>query len=76
MTPGDREHLPGDIERAYVSLISEWLAYMQHLKKYYPYPLLPGLAHQPFALATPEKQHRGAFADCCKGGQCPPYSKS
>jgi len=37
LTPGDREHLAGDIERAYVSLISEWLAYMRHLKKNYPY---------------------------------------
>ena len=37
LTRGDREHLPGDIERAYVSLISEWLAYMRHLQKNYPY---------------------------------------
>lgn len=37
LTAGDREHLPGDIERAYVSLISEWLAYMRHLQKNYPY---------------------------------------
>jgi hypothetical protein len=37
LTPGDREHLAGDIERAYVSLISEWLAYMRHLQKNYPY---------------------------------------
>ena len=37
LTPGDREHLPGDIERAYVSLIFEWLAYMRHLQKNYPY---------------------------------------
>ena len=37
LSPGDREHLPGDIERAYVSLIAEWLAYMRHLQKNYPY---------------------------------------
>lgn len=37
LTPGDREHLPVDIKRAYVALISEWLDYMQHLKKNYPF---------------------------------------
>ena len=37
LTRGDREHLPGDIERAYVSLVFEWLAYMRHLQKNYPY---------------------------------------
>ena len=37
LTPGDREHLAGDIERAYVLLIAEWLDYMQHLQKNYPY---------------------------------------
>jgi len=37
LTRGDREHLRGDIERAYVSLIFEWLAYMRHLQKNYPY---------------------------------------
>ena len=37
LTRGDREHLPGDLERAYVSLIFEWLAYMRHLQKNYPY---------------------------------------
>ena len=37
LTPGDREHLAGDIERAYVALIAEWLDYMQHLQKNYPY---------------------------------------
>jgi hypothetical protein len=33
----DYEHLAGDIKRAYVSLISEWLEYMKHLKDSYPY---------------------------------------
>jgi hypothetical protein len=33
----DREHLAIDIRRAYVTLISEWLCYMKHLKKEYPY---------------------------------------
>ena len=33
----DYEHLSGDIKRAYVLLISEWLAYMKHLRDSYPY---------------------------------------
>lgn len=33
----DYEHLSGDIERVYMQLFSEWLAYMQHLKHNYPY---------------------------------------
>lgn len=33
----DYEHLSGDIKRVYTQLFSEWLAYMQHLKKNYPY---------------------------------------
>jgi len=37
LTPGDRAHLAEDIHRAYVALISEWLAYMRHLKQRYPY---------------------------------------
>ncbi len=33
----DYEHLSGDIKRAYVLLIAEWLAYMKHLRDNYPY---------------------------------------
>ena len=33
----DLEHLSGDIKRAYISLLQEWLGYMKHLKKDYPY---------------------------------------
>jgi hypothetical protein len=33
----DYQHLSGDIERAYVSLIFEWLNYMKHLRDSYPY---------------------------------------
>jgi vacuolar-type H+-ATPase subunit I/STV1 len=55
LTPGDREHLPGDIERAYVSLISEWLAYMRHLQKNYPYLFSLAWRTNPFdPEATPE----------------------
>jgi hypothetical protein len=33
----DYEHLSGDIERAYLQLLSQWLAYLRHLKENYPY---------------------------------------
>ena len=33
----DFTHISGDIKRAYVLLISEWLTYIKHLKKNYPY---------------------------------------
>ena len=32
----DYQHLAGDIQRAYRSLILEWLSYMQHLENNYP----------------------------------------
>lgn len=33
----DYQHLSGDVNRIYTQLLSEWLAYMNHLKKDYPY---------------------------------------
>jgi hypothetical protein len=33
----DFNHLSGDIKRAYILLIQEWLAYIKHLKNNYPY---------------------------------------
>lgn len=33
----DLDHLSGDIKRAYVHLLRQWLVYMQHLKNDYPY---------------------------------------
>ncbi len=33
----DYQHLSGDMERAYVLLIREWLGYMSHLQQAYPY---------------------------------------
>jgi len=37
LNPADEEHLSGDIKRAYVQLVSEWLEYMHYLKNNYPY---------------------------------------
>jgi hypothetical protein len=33
----DLNHIAGDVRRAYVILISEWLEYIRHLKNNYPY---------------------------------------
>jgi len=33
----DNDHLSGDMKRAYMLIITEWLAYMKHLKHDYPY---------------------------------------
>lgn len=48
LPPADREHLAGDIRRAYTILISEWLSYMKHLKKEYPYLFSLAVRTNPF----------------------------
>ena len=35
--PSDKEHINGDIKRVFGHLIREWVLYMQHLNKDYPY---------------------------------------
>ena len=37
LSPTDYDHLSGDMKRAYEYLVAEWVAYMQHLKRAYPY---------------------------------------
>ena len=55
LSPADREHLAGDVQRGYVLLIKEWLAYMSHLKTRYPYLFSLALRTNPFdPFATPE----------------------
>ena len=55
LTRPDREHLATDIQRCYVSLIQEWLAYMAHLQVHYPYLFSLALRTNPFdPFATPE----------------------
>lgn len=44
----DNEHLSGDIRRAYVLLIIEWLAYLKHLKNEYPYLFSLAIRTNPF----------------------------
>lgn len=51
----DYAHFSGDIKRAYIVLISEWLQYIKHLKNQYPYLFSFALRTNPFDLhATPE----------------------
>ncbi len=44
----DVKHLSGDIRRAYGLLVSEWLDYMQHLKRSYPYLFSLAVRTNPF----------------------------
>ena len=49
----DIEHLKGDTVRAYNLIISEWVAYIKHLKKDYPYLFSLAIRTNPF---NPEAQ--------------------
>ncbi len=54
---GDNDllHLAGDMRRAYGALIGEWLSYMAHLKKDYPYLFSLAVRTNPFdPQARPE----------------------
>lgn len=44
----DRDHLSGDINRVYRLLVLEWLLYMHHLKKVYPYLFSLSVRTNPF----------------------------
>ena len=46
----DRQHLAGDVKRAYNLLVHEWLNYMQHLKDNYPYLFSLAMRTNPFDL--------------------------
>ena len=48
LMPKDYEHLSGDLQRAYRQLISQWLLYMQHLKRDYPYLFSLAMRTNPF----------------------------
>lgn len=51
----DSTHIDGDIKRAYVNLISEWLSYLAHLRKEYPYLYSLAVRTNPFdSNANPE----------------------
>jgi len=44
----DYEHLTGDIKRAYVLLVHQWLDYMKYLKDNYPYLFSLAMRTNPF----------------------------
>jgi hypothetical protein len=44
----DYAHLAGDVKRAYSRVIGEWLKYMQHLQRSYPYLYSLALRTNPF----------------------------
>ena len=44
----DYNHLSGDLTRVYSQLVIEWLEYMQHLKKKYPYLFSLSMRMNPF----------------------------
>lgn len=44
----DYKHLSGDIKRAYVLLITEWLSYLHHLRQRYPYLYSLAVRTNPF----------------------------
>ena len=44
----DYDHLSGDITRVYGLLVIEWLTYMKHLKKHYPYLFSLAMRTNPF----------------------------
>ena len=49
---GDREHLLGDVRRAYGRLVAEWLMYMRHLCRSYPYLFSLAIRTSPFDPAA------------------------
>jgi len=48
----DYQHLAGDMKRAYQLLLTEWLAYMVHLSKNYPYLFSLAIRTNPFDAAA------------------------
>jgi hypothetical protein len=55
LSPNDAEHVAGDIKRVYLLLMTEWMAYLEHLRKDYPYLFSLAIRTNPFdPTATPE----------------------
>jgi hypothetical protein len=48
LTKSDLAHLDGDVNRAFTLLVREWVLYMGHLKKRYPYLFSFALRTNPF----------------------------
>lgn len=55
LTANDAAHITGDIDRAYGQLVLQWLAYMKHLSRDYPYLFSFSVRTNPFnPQAKPE----------------------
>ncbi len=48
LTKADSSHLQGDISRVFSLLLKEWLRYLKHLKKHYPYLFSLAVRKNPF----------------------------
>ena len=48
LSKNDRNHIAGDIKRAYNLLVFEWLSYMKYLKENYPYLFSLAMRLNPF----------------------------
>jgi hypothetical protein len=48
LAPADLQHLTGDMKRAYKAIVFEWIEYMKHLKKGYPYLFSLAMRTNPF----------------------------
>lgn len=48
LTQRDVAHLTGDMKRAYKAIVFEWIEYMKHLKKGYPYLFSLAMRTNPF----------------------------
>ncbi len=44
----DRQHIGGDITRAYVQLVHQWIDYMHYQKDHYPYLFSLSMRTNPF----------------------------
>lgn len=52
LSQADLRHLSGDLERAYLLLVGQWLPYMRHLKQSYPYLFSLAVRLNPFKLGA------------------------
>ena len=52
LPPADRAHLKSDLERGYALLVQEWVAYMEWMKKHYPYLFSLAMRTNPFDEAA------------------------
>ncbi|NRT70440.1 hypothetical protein [Clostridium beijerinckii] len=52
LTDDDSPHIKGDICRVYKALTSQWINYLSHLKKFYPYQYNGAIKFNPFTVTS------------------------